>query len=392
MKKHLVTLFPLFLTSTAFAVSAPHTIIAPTCLSSHAALTVLAKQSGFVLANADDQAIEQLIEAKTQQKTRCGGFKDVTAAWHEDSAKNPAAFLKRDITPAPRLVTTASYDIQHEKEVNALLTQVNPQNILDSLTAYTQFEDRYANDQHGVAASEWIKNKALTIASDNHRDDVSVTVIPTDNYMQPSIMIKVGDSNEAGVVLGAHMDTLKSSWFGNKPGADDDGSGSMSLFETYRTIMASGMHFKHPLYFIWYAAEEEGTIGSQFVVEYVQKNNIPVMSVMQMDMTGYTYQNDPSIYFMTDNVSRELTDYFEKLVSTYVQVPFKESECGYACSDHASWDAKGYPAVMPFEAAMEHMNPNIHKSVDTIDKLSLKHMSDFSKLGVAYAVEMAEPV
>jgi leucyl aminopeptidase len=391
MKRLLLASIPLAISLSCFASAHPRMIIAPTCLTKNNSINILAQKNNFVLAEISKENIEQLITEKQNQKTLCGGFKDVTAAWNKSPTKNPSAFLEKDISPVKSLAPV-TYNIQYEKQVHTLIAQVNPQNILDTLTEFSGFEDRYANDQHGINASEWIKNKLLTMANQYNRSDITITVIPTDDYKQPSIMIKVGDSNESGIVLGAHMDTLKSNWFGNKPGADDDGSGSMSLLETYRTIMSSGMHFKHPLYFIWYAAEEEGTIGSQFVVDYVVQHNIPVSTVMQMDMTGYTYQNDPSIYFMTDYVSRDLTIYFEKLVSTYVQVPFQESECGYACSDHASWDAKGYPAVMPFESAMENMNPDIHKSSDTIDKLSLKHMSDFSKLGVAYAVEMAEPV
>ena len=72
-----------------------------------------------------------------------------------------------------------------------------------------------------------------------------------------------GNSDEPGVVVGAHMDTLSSA-VSIKPGADDDGSGSVTVLETARSLLSSGMHFKKPLYLIWYSAEELGLIGSQF--------------------------------------------------------------------------------------------------------------------------------
>jgi leucyl aminopeptidase len=34
----------------------------------------------------------------------------------------------------------------------------------------------------------------------------------------------------------------------------------------------------------------------------------------------------------------------------------------------------------------------MHSSADTIEKLSLKHMTDYAKLAVAFATELAEPI
>lgn len=70
----------------------------------------------------------------------------------------------------------------------------------------------------------------------------------------------------------------------------------------------------------------------------------------------------------------------------------KHSRCGYACSDHASWTNGGFAATIPAEAAYENTNPDLHTSQDTMDNLSLDHMTDYAKLAVAAAVELAEPV
>ncbi len=47
---------------------------------------------------------------------------------------------------------------------------------------------------------------------------------------------------------------------------------------------------------------------------------------------------------------------------------------------------------MPAEAKFENSNPYIHSSQDTMEKLSLEHMTDYAKLGVAFVTELAEPV
>ncbi len=106
--------------------------------------------------------------------------------------------------------------------------------------------------------------------------------------------------------MGAHMDTLD----GHMPGAGDDGSGSASLMEAARVLLASPTELKHPVYIIWYAAEERGLVGSQYVVEHFLKNNIPVKAVIQFDMTGYrVHADDPTMWIYTDYTNRAL-NYF----------------------------------------------------------------------------------
>jgi leucyl aminopeptidase len=73
----------------------------------------------------------------------------------------------------------------------------------------------------------------------------------------------------------------------------------------------------------------------------------------------------------------------------YVGATIHEDKCGYGCSDHASWFRRGYPAVMPFEAAFDDMNRNIHTTSDVIDSRSdFEHAASFSKLAIAMAVEL----
>ena len=79
------------------------------------------------------------------------------------------------------------------------------------------------------------------------------------------------------------MDTLD----GRMPGAGDDGSGSSSVMEMARILLSSKINFKRPIYIIWYAAEERGLVGSQYVVEHFIDNSIPVKAAIQFDMTGY---------------------------------------------------------------------------------------------------------
>jgi bacterial leucyl aminopeptidase len=65
-------------------------------------------------------------------------------------------------------------------------------------------------------------------------------------------------------------------------------------------------------------------------------------------------------------------------------------------SDEEAWaDIAHVKNVRPLEADYcdtDHMFHDVHSTRDTMDKLSLTHMTDYLKLAISFAVEMAEPV
>ncbi|HTM64346.1 MAG TPA: M20/M25/M40 family metallo-hydrolase [Gammaproteobacteria bacterium] len=400
--------FAVIIASSAHAAPQKHLVIAPQCLLNTAQITTtpLATKNGYNLMEVSMNDIENLAGAKHHTKQPCGGFIDVTHAWnnqHSLRAVTPAKFLNDQLTkPAVNQLTKkAAYKIQYQKETDALIKTISPQTMWSNLTTLTDFHNRYANSDTGVDAANWIKAKVETMAKESGHDDVTVYFVNTGSYKQPSVVAKLGTGNEAGIVIGGHMDTLKTEWpwlnrndsdTPHMPGADDDGSGSMTVMETARTILASGMKFKKPIYFVWYSAEELGLVGSQYVVQDFKNKHIPVAAALQLDMTGYAHQNDRTIWLMNDYVSKDLTAFLQNLITTYVKQPYNYSRCGYACSDHASWTSAGVPSAFPFETAMGNDDPYIHTANDKMEFLSLDHMTDFAKLGTAFAVELAEPV
>jgi leucyl aminopeptidase len=107
-------------------------------------------------------------------------------------------------------------------------------------------------------------------------------------------------------------------------------------------------------------------------------------------MTGYRVDpKDPTMWVFTDYTHKGLSNFVAKLIDTYVHVPVDYSSCGYGCSDHASWTEEGIPAAFPCESSFEDHNPYIHTSSDSMDLLSLEHMTNFSKLALAFVIELA---
>ncbi|MDR3491292.1 MAG: M20/M25/M40 family metallo-hydrolase [Gammaproteobacteria bacterium] len=395
-----ISLLSLAVSTCTFAQENPrtHVLVAPQCLTQNlkSNYSTLAKSELFSLIQVDEKGLDELIHLKDHQKKACGGFMNVTDTWISEKSKqsfSPTAFINKYI---PATATTqkkiSHYTVTHPKEVAQLLSQINPQLMWGNLTTLSNFHDRYANSNTGVEAANWIKSQIEKLAKDNHRSDVSIQLISTgSSYKQPSVVVKIGNSTEPAIVVGAHMDTLAAYW-GNMPGADDDGTGSVTVLEVARTLLSSDMHFEKPIYLIWYSAEEEGLVGSQHVVAEFKKQNIPVADVIHFDMTGYAPKNDATMWLITDNTNKDLTSYLETLINAYVKKPVKYTACGYACSDHATWTSNGYKAAIAFEAGFENYNPYIHSSEDKMTEISLDHMTDFTKLAVAFATELANPV
>jgi len=74
------------------------------------------------------------------------------------------------------------------------------------------------------------------------------------------------------IIVGAHQDSANYRFpLLPAPGADDDGSGTVTILEAFRALVQAGFAPERPVEFHWYAAEEAGLLGSQEVVsEYKQ--------------------------------------------------------------------------------------------------------------------------
>lgn len=349
---------------------------------------VLAESKQFKIIDVLSSDVQHLTLLADQ--TRCGHFVNVShkVAGTLIAAKRQSAQTLLQKAPLKSLTLAGGvYEIKHEEAVNAALGNITADNIWQTLSHLTSYQNRSSTKDTGVEAANWLKAKFEAMAVEYGRTDTATYFVKTGWYKQPSLVTVIGKDIQApAVVIGAHMDTLD----GRMPGAGDDGSGSSSIMETARVLLATKTDFKRPVYIIWYAAEERGLVGSQYVVEHFQKHAIPVKAVAQFDMTGYRVdREDPTMWVFTDYTDKALSNFTAKLIDTYVHVPVDYSRCGYGCSDHASWTDIGVPSAFPCESNFDDHNPYIHTSSDTMALMSLEHMTNFSKLALAFVMELA---
>lgn len=139
-----------------------------------------------------------------------------------------------------------------------------------------------------------------------------------------------------------------------RPGADDDGSGTVTILEALRVLLLDQDIIEgkqeNTVEFHWYSAEEGGLLGSQAIFQTYEKTGRDVKAMLQQDMTGYVQKTldagEPeSVGVITDFVDPGLTEFIKKVVTTYCDIPYVLTKCGYACSDHASASKAGYPSA-----------------------------------------------
>ncbi|ASQ44822.1 aminopeptidase LapA [Legionella clemsonensis] len=361
----------------------------PQCLATKLpSYMVLAENKDFKIIEVPVAEVTKI--ALKADEVHCGRFINVSnrlakTTVHSKKQTAQALLAKSSINTAVQ--SEVMYEVKHEAEVTQALEQVDSQHIINTLTHLTSYYNRSATTKRGKEVAQWLKQQFETMAANYGRNDTMTYFVETGWYKQPSLVTIIGKNlKEPAIVIGAHMDTLD----GRMPGAGDDGSGSSSVMEIARVLLAAKLELKRPIYIIWYAAEERGLVGSRYVVKDFQEKAIPVKAAIQFDMTGF--RNDPmdqTMWVFRDYTDKPLSNFMVNLIQTYVKVPVNFSKCGYGCSDHASWTEAGVPAAFPCETSFEDHNPYIHSVHDTMDLLYPEHMANFAKLGIAFAIELA---
>jgi leucyl aminopeptidase len=339
------------------------------------------------LLQVDDDAMQKLSAAVHSELKRCGGF-----MVHSSEADGRQALERKSVATLATL-TRPAYVIDNQSTVQPILNLMQDTNIAQTIGDMANFVNRYYTTTGGTDASNWLKTKWAGMATG--RSDMTVTQFAHTGYNQKSVILTINGTDNASevLVIGAHMDSINQAGTGETtraPGADDDASGIASITEALRAMIATGYKPRRTIKMIGYAAEEVGLRGSKDIAANFKANNVNVVGAMQLDMTNYK-GSASDIYIYTDYTDSLQNDFIAKLVTAYLPtLTVGYDKCGYACSDHASWNAQGYPASLPFETTFGQDNPYIHTANDTYANSGNQalHALKFAKLAAAYLVEL----
>ncbi|KAG6374842.1 hypothetical protein JVT61DRAFT_4227 [Boletus reticuloceps] len=163
--------------------------------------------------------------------------------------------------------------------------------------------------------ADWKTESTMVIVESETDENASpslrphITIEEFEHYMGPEYHCKeINGSSQTDdriVIIGAHQDrhvvclrdimndaqpyynSTNFWYFQRAPGADDDGSGTVTILESYRSLLASGFVPERPVEFHWYSAEEGGLLGSQAVAQAYAEQGLEVYAMSQFDMTAW---------------------------------------------------------------------------------------------------------
>lgn len=361
-----------------------------------AGMQVVEQRGGIAIVKADELQMQALSGEMHSSFHKCSGFIRHTS--YEEAARTAD-----DSLSASTSLQLVDYTINNQAAVGPMLAIAEEIRVRQTIIDLSSLHTRRHDQQGGLDGANLILTKWRALASG--RSDMSVTPYAhfnaTGDFLtpQPSIILTVQGTEfpDEIVVVGGHQDSILSGTgstpTGNAPGADDDASGIASITEVIRVIKETNFRPKRTLQFIAYAAEEVGLVGSKNIADNYRLQNKNVIGVLQLDMTNFKGAS-ADIAIITDFTNAAQNQFVKNLVTAYQpNLVVIDSACGYACSDHASWHNKQYPASMPFEAKYPaEYNTAIHKTTDTLDRSNnnANHALKFSKLAISFVGELAK--
>jgi hypothetical protein len=174
-------------------------------------------------------------------------------------------------------------------------------------------------------------------------------------------------------------------------GADDDGSGSVTLLEIAEAFAKSPQKPKRSILFIWYVGEEKGLWGSDFFTRYATIPRDSIVATLNMDMVGRGKAEDiplggndfvqpvgwrrlsPELgdLALTVNASQKLPFRFDE----QYDAPFQPNNI-YCRSDHAKYARFGIPIVY-FTTGLHR---DYHQVTDEPQYIDYAHMAGVGQL------------
>lgn len=341
---------------------------------------------------------ERALVIKAHEWGRCGGFEALAPStsqlFNENFSVNQAftqlterSLIDRKFRPSSNLFATVTTN----PEIEAALNEVSEANLRSTVEFMSGYRTRVHNGDAPNEAVEALKARIESNLSGT-KIPYQIDFITHRATGQKSLRVRLTGSQRPQeiIVLGAHLDSINQSWWGNDdaPGADDNASGSANLVEALR-ILSTKAQPKRTIEFFWYAGEEGGLLGSAEIAKDYKSKSADVIAVLQLDMTLFPGNGEFTLGSMNDFTSAWLRSYLETINGLYIKAKIVDDKCGYGCSDHASWHRQGYPALMPFEATFKGMNHNLHTDRDRIDSnSSFKHSAMFSKIALALTLDL----
>ena len=210
------------------------------------------------------------------------------------------------------------------------------------------------------------------------------------------------DKKDEYVFLTGHYDHLGKRGSVIYYGADDDGSGTVSVIEmaeAFAKAKKEGNGPRRTVVFMTVSGEEKGLWGSEYYSEHpvfpLAKTTVDLNTDMvgrldpnrnYGDSTNYVYViGNDKLSTDLDPIHKDANEIYTKLELDYKFNDPKDPERIYFRSDHYNFARKGVPIIFFFDG----IHKDYHKPTDTVDKINFDVMEKRVRFIFMAAWEMA---
>lgn len=260
----------------------------------------------------------------------------------------------------PSKVKRSKYKNQ---EILDLIEELNNDSLKKHITELENFVTREASEDNRREVAVHIVNKFRSYGiEESYLDSFHIY-----GGWQYNVIAEVeGSANpEEIIVIGGHHDSITNNPE-IAPGADDNASGVAVAMEIARVIKKKNYQPERTIYFMTYAAEEYGLLGSESYAYRAKQSGKNFMAMLNNDMVAYsekthnTWKIDLRPYIGSEALNNKA------MLSMINYSTIEPQWTGYnsSGSDSYSFYEQGYMANFFIE---NHFSPHYHTNMDKVE-------------------------
>lgn len=293
----------------------------------------------------------------------------------------------------PELVDTE--DTEPPVDPIDLGRQVSAGELTDTIAALEAFGTRYTGTQGELDARAYLVDRlqqyGYQVEEDGFRfgSRASANVIARkEGAVEPDVVW----------IFSAHYDSTSQTPQTDAPGADDNASAVAVVLEAARIL--ADQDLRYGVWFVLTGAEEQGSRGSEPMVEWLDAENVSVRGVMAPDMIAYWPLADGDAFDIlgdeeSEHLVLQMADIADQLGvahKTWIHHDYCYGD------DHTNFQESGFPAITPMDCVEAHnvpvsgeTLPHYHRTSDTLDTLHMPFTTQVAQVMVATLATWGEP-
>lgn len=193
------------------------------------------------------------------------------------------------------------------------------------------------------------------------------------------------------IVVTAHYDHLGKKGDEIFNGADDDGSGTVTVLEmaeAFALAKKDGYGPKRSILFMTVSGEEKGLLGSEFYTDnpvFPLENTVANLNIDMIGRIDENHAPDSNYVYIigSDKLSTDLHELSEIVNKTYSEIELdytyndeNDPNRFYYRSDHYNFAKNNIPVIFYFTGVHE----DYHQPTDTVDKIMFQKMEKIARL------------